>query len=327
MEVVLHIGAHRTASTTFQAFLEANTARLRSRGIGCWTPERTRGGLFSGLIRRPEDITLQLEERAARSSGLIRLELERHAGMGVSHLVVSEENMIGAVRNNLRARSFYPLLDERLMRFRDGFGDAATRIVLTVRSYDAYWSSALAYAVARGARLPDAGLLDRLVTQPRRWRHVVQEVAQCFPKAEIVVLPFERFAGRPETQLEVMTGQGLPKRGLTGHRDWRNPSPALPVLRRLLSDRISLPVDRLMPAGDGRWMPFDVDQRMEFGLAYHSDLSWLRAGADGFARFVEDPKAPMTEPKITGPGELAAEQAPAPDQRGHRDEGPKRAMV
>ena len=327
MDVILHIGAHRTASTTFQAFLEANATQLRNRGIGAWTPERTRGGLFSGLIRRPEEITLKAEQSAARSSGLIRVELARHRRMGLGHMVVSEENMIGAVRNNLRARSFYPLLDERLMRFRDGFADTATRIVLTIRAYDTYWASSLAYAVARGDRMPDAGMLERLVTQPRRWRDIVREVAQCFPKAEVLVLPFERFAGRPEVQLEVITGAALPRTGLRGMRDWRNPSPALSVLRRVMADRASLPPDRLMPEGDGRWMPFDTDQRMEFGLAYQSDLSWLRAGADGFARFVEDPTDLLTDRKITGPEELAAEQAPAPDQRGQTDEGPKRAMV
>ncbi len=213
------------------------------------------------------------------------------------------------------------------MRFRDGFGDTATRIVLTVRAYDAYWSSALAYAVARGNRLPDAGTLERLVNQPRRWRDVVREVAQCFPKADILVLPFERFAGRPEVQLEVMIGDRLPRKGLRATRDWRNPSPALPVLRRVLADRISLPVDRLMPPGEGRWMPFDSDQRMELGLAYQSDLTWLRAGADGFARFVEDPNTHLTDPKFTAPGETAEEQSLAADQRGHRDEGPNRAMV
>ena len=329
MDTTLHIGAHRSASTTFQGFLEQNAAPLQTRGIRAWTPERTRSGLFSGLVRRPDELTLQVEKRAARSSGLIRVELARHAAMGLTNLIVSEENMIGAVRNNLREKVLYPHLDERLMRFREGFADAANRIVLTVRAYDSYWASSLAYAVAQGDRIPDAGMLDRLVAQPRRWRDVVREVAQCFPKAQVLVLPFERFAGRPEAQLEVMIGRTLELQGLGGLRDWRNASPALPALRRILSYRPSLPPEGLLPGGEGRWMPFDSDQKLELALAYQADIAWLRAGAEGFARFIEDPKDILTDTEATSAEAPATEQAATPDQRGQADdrEGPKRAVV
>lgn len=329
MRTILHLGAHRTASTTFQAFVQANEALLRAHGIAAWTPERTRAGLFSGLIRRPEEITIQTEKRALRSSGLIRVEIERHARQGLSHLVVSEENMIGATRNNLRARLLYPMVDERLMRFREGFGEACDRIVLSIRAYDAFWASSLAYAVAQGTRLPDAGMLDRLVAQPRRWRDVVRDIAQCFPKAEVLVLPFERFAGRPKTQVEMMTGQRLPSNGFAGLDEWRNPSPALPALRRILGYRSDLPADRLLPAGEGRWMPFDTDQRLELTLAYQADLTWLRDGAEGFARFIEDPEEILTHPEANGAGASAAERTAVPDQRGqiHDRKGPSRAVV
>jgi hypothetical protein len=50
MDVVLHVGAHRTASTTFQKTLGANGAALAEAGVVYWGPKCTRAGLFDGLI-------------------------------------------------------------------------------------------------------------------------------------------------------------------------------------------------------------------------------------------------------------------------------------
>ena len=49
MEIVLHIGAHRTATTSFQAYMRGNAPGLVQGGVAFWGPLRTRNGLFSGL--------------------------------------------------------------------------------------------------------------------------------------------------------------------------------------------------------------------------------------------------------------------------------------
>lgn len=51
MDVILHIGAQRTATTSFQAYMRANSADLSAQGIGYWGPHRTRrGGVLSPLV-------------------------------------------------------------------------------------------------------------------------------------------------------------------------------------------------------------------------------------------------------------------------------------
>ncbi|QQA41319.1 hypothetical protein [Pelagovum pacificum] len=301
MDVILHIGAHRTGTTTLQRFLDRNRAMLREAGVIAWTPRHLRGGMLDGLMRRPEDTGPADLLRIERAIGRLRIAHQVALRDGTRQLILSDENLIGAARDNLRAGRLYPGLVERLSRLRPAF-DQVSRIGLAVRGYEGYWSSACAFAVARGHRMPDAAALDRLVTQPRRWRHVVTEVAKIFPEAELRVWSFEHGAGRPEWQAGLLTGSpssggpttGAPcfTPGLPGARDRCAASPRVATLRAVLTDA-GLPVTAL-PDGDARWVPFDAEQRRALDALYRDDIAWLRAGADGLAIFEGGPTAPVT---------------------------------
>ena len=127
---------------------------LKRLGIVSWRHKRLRKGMMSGLLGRPDQITAYGFKRAQRSCGLIRMETDRMAKLGGEHLIVSEENMIGAMRNNLRHERLYPGLATRMERFRGAFADTCTRIVLAVRSYDEYWASSLGYGTTRASQTP-----------------------------------------------------------------------------------------------------------------------------------------------------------------------------
>lgn len=294
MDVILHLGAHRSGTTTFQQLLQRNAATLRDAGLESWTPDRTRAGLLAGLVQRPEEVTPGIETRARRSSGIVRIEVERLAKAGRRKLLISEENLIGAVRNNLREALLYPKLSVRLARLGPALSDHVTTIGLSIRSQDAFWASSIAFGVAQGHAVPGPGKLDQIVDQPRRWRDVVGDIADAFPKARIVVWPFERLGGQPEAQLAVLSDGIRLTYALNGIRDWHNPSPRLDKLRRVLTLRGEAEVAARLPAGDGRWNPFSEDQRLALRTQYHADLTWLQSGASGLARFVErleDPAA------------------------------------
>ena len=54
MKVILHTGAHRCATTSFQEYMRQNAQPLACQGIGFWGPYRTRGGaLFHGIQPGP----------------------------------------------------------------------------------------------------------------------------------------------------------------------------------------------------------------------------------------------------------------------------------
>lgn len=281
VDVILHLGAHRTATTSFQTYLESERRSLAARGVAIWTPERTRSGLFSGLVGRPNEYSPENMIRASRSSGVIRIEAKRLENEGFQQLIVSEENMIGATRDNLREAVLYPSTAERLSNFRVAFADRCVRVGIAIRDYESFWSSALAFAVGRGHRLPSPNDLKTLVRQPRRWREVITDVAQAFPRAEVVVWPFQHFAGQPQFAFTALSGMATPK----PIEIWCNKSPNLNRLRRVLSDAGQ--DGKVLPQGNGRWNPFSAHQSKQFWDDYQEDLHWLRSGADGTATFYE----------------------------------------
>ncbi|MFT4962538.1 MAG: hypothetical protein ACI92Z_003637 [Paracoccaceae bacterium] len=285
MDIILHIGAHRCATTTFQHYMRQNAERLERCGIGFWGPRRTRNGLFSGLMPRPHIATgRNLQQRAA---GRVQLHCARTAASGIKTLVVSDENMLGTVRENLRMGELYCGVGERMARYAHAFGGQITDVILNVRSPELFWASSLGYGLTRGMGVPVHQLLERLTFGPRSWRDVVTDVACAVPNARIKVLPFEEFSGQPDMQLSVITGRASPK---THARDWLNATPRLPELRELTKG---------LPAGEGRWQPFAASQIAAMRETYSDDLMWLAAGADGLATLITDPnkkRADMNPP-------------------------------
>jgi len=318
MDVILHLGAHRCATTTLQMYLARNAAALARAGIAIWTPDRTRGGLFAGLVQRPQDITLADERLAHRSMGVIAVETGRLEQAGTRRLIVSEENMLGTLPNNLREGALYPLLDKRARRFRAAFGPRVRGLALAIRSYEGYWSSALAFAVAQGRPMPTAAQVAALVDTPRGWRAVIAEIASGFPGVPLTVWPFEALASRPEAQLALLD-PGLQLLNATGARDRLNPAPGRDKLRTLMRLRGDIASMATLPDGDGRWTPFDARAQAELRARYAADLEWLASGADGLAQWA----GPVHNgDERTGDGwHLPA----TPDRRGHHER--ERQMV
>ncbi len=273
MDVTLHIGAHRTATTSFQSFVTANEGKLAKHGIAVWGPSRTRSGLFDGLVRRAKSPQTR---RGVRSSRRVEMERARFETLGYRHLIVSEENMIGTLKSNLSQRSLYPDAMVRLDRFAAPFGLYCKRIVLSVRAYDAYWASVLADQVARGGRQPDDAFLDHLVTQPRRWSDVIRDIHTVFPTAELIVLSHEAHAGLPEHRLAAMTGTEISAPWVDA-REWRAKRPTGASLRKMgaYTDTTTTP-----------WQPFAAHHIDVLRMKYAEDIAWLQDGADGCATYI-----------------------------------------
>lgn len=279
--------------------MRAVNAPLTGQGIGFWGPQRTRNGLFHGVSDSPA------QSRAGqRAAGRVQLGCATAARSGVAVLVVSDENMIGTPRANLRARALYPQIGERMARFHNAFRATPRRVVLQIRSLDAYWASLMAYAVPRGVQFPDAAMLESLAAGSRHWRHVIADLACALPRTDILVTPFERFAAHPDRLFQRMTGTLFPPAATPG-AFWYNRAPTLADLRQVLADRGE--DAGVLPDTAGRWMPFSPLQAAQLREAYADDLYWLRAGAEGLARYIEDPDPDKT--RSTWP--------PEPLTRGH----------
>jgi len=308
MRLILHIGAHRTGTTGFQSYMRRNASELAARGIGFWGPVRTRKGLFSGIQPTPG---LGIEA-ARRARGRILLQLDKAAKRGVQTLVISDENMMGSCRRNLRTQRLYPDVGERIARYVAAFDNRIDAVALSVRSLDQFWASTATYGVFRGHDVPEDPHFEAIASAQRSWRDVVADVSCAAPHAAIKVLPFERFAGRADRFLAVTAGCAAP---LDADPRWLNRSPEVHALRACLSERGSDP--ETIAATEGRWSPFDTGQRASLREAYADDMHWLIAGANGLATLTEDmdrTRAGHTQP-------------PGPENRGHPNDIEKRRLA
>ena len=295
MDITLHVGAHRTGTTTFQRYLRANADWLARERIGFWGPQRMRTSVLPGLF--PGPLTLPGREGQRRARGRIALQVARAQAAGLRHLLISDENMIGSPRHCLRARMLYPAVGERMARVAEGFAGRIGRVVLTVRSQDLWWASASAYAVARGHALPSRAVCAALATSARSWRDVITDIACALPGAKILVVPFERSADRPDTLLSLCTGTPGPRDGSGG---WVNRSPDLRQLRSMLAERGSNPAQ--LGKGEGRWQPLSPAEAATLRETYADDLFWLTAGADGLATLAQDSLRPNWRHAAGPPG-------------------------
>lgn len=282
MQVIVHLGAHRCATTSFQDYLRFNAPALAEQGLEVWGPDRTRHGLFHGILPGPS--VTPPATAAKRARGRLRMRLDESRAAGTRQLLISDENMMGSVRENLRLAGLYDGIGERLARFHEAFDGTVSVLAVNLRSLESYWTSALTYAVARGHRVPAGGQLDRLLESTRSWRDVLTDIACSMPGVEIRVLPFETFGGRPELQLELLTGLKGPRENA---RMRHAASPRLEELRAMMSTSAA----RALPEGEGRWRPFDEVQTAALRERYADDLMWLAAGADGLSqiRIMNDP--------------------------------------
>ncbi len=306
MDVILHIGAHRCATTSFQHYMRHNRVKLSACGIGFWGPLRTRSGLFRGLQPSATDITGSKDTQTAIAR--VQSACEHSQKRGLETLVVSDENMIGSMRGNLRFAELYSGAGERVARFARAFSGYLTDVALNIRSPEAYWTSTFGFFAQNGHALPSPALVTRIANAGRTWRDVITDVARAAPEARVHVAPFEEFAGRPDLQLSAVTGRHTVPAGHVGERHNRSPD--------IAANAESAGQDVADPFGNRQWMPFDAAQRSALRESYHDDLMWLTGGADGLARLASDP----TQHK-------AGEHLPPPDMTEGRNHESRHRQV
>lgn len=272
MDVIVHLGAHRTATTSLQSWALQNEDALRASGIAVWGPQVTRGGLFTGLMKRPEWLDAEDERIARASATAIRMQIDRLEEAGTRALVISEENFLGTMPHCLEQETLYPDAGARLRRIVAALGPHLTGFALTIRRYDGWWASLLADQGRRGRRLPDARGLERLARHPRGWKRLVQILREEGQGRPVAVWPFERMVGRNHDQMQAMLGAVALPDGLYDHGRAMNAVPAR------------------SPS------PFTLDQRGWMMTRYLEDLAWLSVPRPGITCFETEPTQDHGQP-------------------------------
>lgn len=239
---ILHIGAHRTGTTSLQLFLKKNQDILRESDIAISVPPETRP--FHNFS----------------------------FPTGTKFKLLSEENLLGTMEENIECGALYPFVRERVYKNESTFLEA-DKILISVRALDDYWNSVVSFCVGRGMKFPDKEQVRMLASSQRNWLDVVKDIRSIVPKAQLVVREFDFLKDNPKQQLLKMTGWQQFK-ATSGMKSINNARPNL-------NDLIS----KLYGVGDfaslnhfdtaGHLELFSDEEVVRFKRAFEDDLTQL----------------------------------------------------
>lgn len=193
VDLYLHLGAHKTATTYLQDLLEANAARIAEAGRVYWRRDLVRPKIDYGipatrkgrywLYRAAEHLPFLSSDPIRGFSRLLRASRPS---------VISEENILGNVPESLHGK-LYPRAAERLQPVVRALDGRSAEIYLCVRDYAPYLSSLYAESLRQGALLDPAQFAAANSDPAGQWSGLAETILAAFPNARLVVWAFEDF--------------------------------------------------------------------------------------------------------------------------------------
>ncbi|MFD1160567.1 hypothetical protein [Roseovarius aestuarii] len=192
-KLVIHMGAHKTATTYIQSALNAQREPLKSQGILMVLPSDLRGtGMLQG--KKTQGAAAESGDGAgSKKRNLTTLLGEMAADPDTRRIVVSEEGLIGSPRNNLNRRSLYPNLTSKLANLPKPLDHPNVTFLLSLRDYGSFFSSNVTTAVRRGNIFDPEQLHASLLLMHRSWVDVLTELRAAFPSAALKIWRYEDF--------------------------------------------------------------------------------------------------------------------------------------
>lgn len=204
--VCVHLGAHKTATTYMQGTFESIRSSGTAGYLGLLTPRDCRsitGLTFHTFGRTVEEI----DGIASLSCKLLDEWLLSELARGASWILLSDEQILGSSRLNISSEVLYPGLRDRLRCIPSSWRSQNLSFFLAVRNYADFFSSSYATTVRRGLRLSfSSERRMNLSKLPRRWTHVVYDVLDCFPNANLHIWRYEDFSVLREKLVRAATG-------------------------------------------------------------------------------------------------------------------------
>lgn len=206
MEIVLHLGVHKTASTYLQSLLEKNIVPLERHNIGYAHPKTLRP-LFAQAPRRHHGV-----QRAMRNSSrawALRQVIDTAHDLQRQRLIISEEQLLGSVRALFSGRGLYRDVAKELRGVVSALQGQPVRVLMAIRKYDTFFVSAYGQILTGWKYLPfDQKLRTALLREQRGWPDIITELMQTLPTGSTLGLwQYERFGLEEQDILQEFVGE------------------------------------------------------------------------------------------------------------------------
>lgn len=228
--ICLHLGAHRTGTSSFQLCLYENTPLLKEAGFDVAHPKRD--GVPKGRLRLKLPRKRHGAHRVPEYAEGVRAHLAKLGPDPARGLILSEENIPGIMRNFYDGQ-FYPGSENRLATLAAALGARPEVCLFVLRSYDELYASHFRLAAIERAMPPFADLAPVFAGIEKGWPQIVTEIRDILRPERLLVLPYARRGSNTEL-LRAMVPD-LPAGVLREARKSLNVSPtdsALEVLQR-----------------------------------------------------------------------------------------------
>lgn len=206
----LHIGAHKTASTTLQDYLTSQSEQLEEIGACFLGPSKLRRTL-TPLVHRGSKPRSWLGAWL-RGTSHDDLQLIWHGQIqqvtsSYNRLAISEENILGGCRMLLDDGHLYTAAEVRLQITHDLLPRTPNAVLLCVRNMADFLPSAYCETLRHSASyLPFRRYIRGVNLLSLSWVPLVESVLRIFPEATVYVWRFETFSQNTAAVLRAMFG-------------------------------------------------------------------------------------------------------------------------
>jgi len=281
MKIVLHLGAHKTASTYLQKCLAQSGGRLAASAIAYQGPRELRPYLTNWPARHARS---EAERIADAMAWLFDTAEEK----GLQRLILSEEQFLGTLRPLMQGGTLYETLGESLAPVVRAMQGRPFEIVMALRGYDEFFASAYCQ-VLRGWRFQrfGAGLREHFLDHPRGWADVVADIAALCPaETPIRLWRYEDFEAVEDDIFLALAGPAAPPTRRIKGRPLQRPAHRAVAALHDMATRGFIPDARTIkrvfeetPPGPvaPRFAPWTREERRHFESRYAQDLIALSA--------------------------------------------------
>ena len=202
LKIVLHLGAHKTASTHLQIALGRARTALTARGVAMFLP----GDLRRDGLRLTGCLSAQHADGA--HAKMIRNAFAESA-RGARVLLISEENIVGTAHDPamIDRAQFYPHAQARLARLAALLPQGQVTLALAMRDPAGFLVSAYSQRLLSGRVAPFDGFCGGLDPALLSWRDLVTRLRGAVPGAEMLLWCYEDYPAIAGPVLSAMLGE------------------------------------------------------------------------------------------------------------------------